>query len=111
MIERLQIFLIEAKMRKLLISTSFILLVSQLSWGQAPAKEAQCRACHGDKGGAPLMDAYPKLQGQNKTYLVSALKSYKEGKRTGGMSAVMTGQAKMLSDDDINALADYYSKQ
>ena len=77
----------------------------------APPKEALCRACHGAGGAAPIMDAYPKLNGQNKGYLVSALKAYRAKQRTGGLAAVMIAQAAMLNDDEINALAEYYAAQ
>lgn len=78
---------------------------------EKPAKAAQCEACHGANGSAPIMDAYPKLNGQNKGYLISALKDYRGGKRTGALSAVMTAQSTPLSDEDIEALAAYYSSQ
>lgn len=87
------------------------LMASTSIFAQAPAKEAVCKACHGEGGGKPIMEIYPKLNGQNKAYLVSILKSYRSGERKGGQSAVMTAQAKMLSDDDIEALATYYSSQ
>lgn len=78
---------------------------------EAPPKEALCRACHGASGAAPIMDAYPKLNGQNKGYLVSSLKAYRAKQRTGGLASVMIAQAAMLNDDEINALAEYYSAQ
>lgn len=76
-----------------------------------PAKEMVCRACHGAAGAKPIMPTYPKLNGQNKAYLVQVLKSYRSGERKGGMSAVMVAQSSALSDSDIEALADYYASQ
>ena len=78
---------------------------------QAPAKAAICQSCHGQGGAKPLMSAYPKLAGQNVDYLKSALHAYKDGKRGGGMAAVMSPQAAGLSDAEIDELADYFSKQ
>lgn len=72
------------------------------------AKAAVCGACHGVDGKA-VADMYPHLAGQNKTYLVGALKAYKAKQRNGGMAALMQGQAAALSDQDIENLADYYS--
>jgi len=72
------------------------------------AKAAVCGACHGANGMAAA-NMYPNLAGQNKAYLVSALKAYKNKQRSGGMSAVMQGQAMALSDSDIDNLAEYYS--
>lgn len=77
----------------------------------APAKEALCKTCHGANGGAPILPVYPKLNGQNKEYLISALKAYKSGERKGGMAMIMTGQAAQLSDADIEALAAFYAAQ
>ncbi|WP_188150714.1 c-type cytochrome [Teredinibacter waterburyi] len=79
--------------------------------GDAPSKEMGCRACHGASGAKPMMGSYPKLNGQNKDYLISALKAYRDNKRSGGMAIVMVGQAKSLSDADITALAEYYASQ
>lgn len=76
-----------------------------------PAKEMVCRACHGAGGAAPIMPTYPKLNGQNKAYLIQVLKSYRSGERKGGMSAVMVAQSSGLSDTDIEQLAEYYASQ
>ncbi|MEE4246333.1 MAG: c-type cytochrome [Kangiellaceae bacterium] len=89
------------------------LLVSALSFSavtfSAPAKEAACRACHGENGAKPLLDNYPKLAGQNKGYLVEVLKAYRSGERKGGQSMIMTAQASALSDADIEELATFYA--
>ncbi|MFT5084386.1 MAG: cytochrome c [Lentisphaeria bacterium] len=79
--------------------------------GEPPAKEVTCRACHGAAGAAPLVPHYPKLNGQNKAYLVSSLKAYRDGQRNGGLAGVMAAQAGQLSDVDIEALAAYYGSQ
>lgn len=73
-------------------------------------KITTCVACHGTDGKATA-DIYPSLSGQSATYLESSLKSYREGLRGGGMSAVMTPQATNLSDQDIADIAAYYSQQ
>ena len=62
-------------------------------------------------GMAVTADIYPSLSGQSASYLESSLKSYREGLRGGGMSAVMTPQATNLSDQDIADIAAYYSQQ
>lgn len=95
----------------------FLILVAQN--GQALAagdpeegakKIALCAACHGTDGKA-VADIYPHLAGQWPAYLESALKAYRDGHRTGGMSAMMTPQATGLSDEDIADIAAYYSQQ
>lgn len=72
------------------------------------AKSAVCAACHGANGMAAIK-TYPNLAGQNKEYLVSALKAYKSKQRSGGMAAIMQAQSAGLSDADMENLAEYYS--
>lgn len=71
-------------------------------------KVAACAACHGTDGmgTAPI---YPNLAGQKATYLENSLKAYREGQRGGAMAAMMTPQAKGLSDEDIADIAAYYA--
>lgn len=72
------------------------------------AKSAVCAACHGANGVATIK-TYPNLAGQNKEYLVAALKAYKSKQRNGGMAAIMQAQAAGLSDADMENIAAYYS--
>lgn len=67
-----------------------------------------CAACHGPGGGKPIMPTYPVLAGQYANYIEHALKAYRSGDRK---NPIMGAQAATLSDDDIKALADYFSKQ
>ncbi|WP_096085528.1 c-type cytochrome [Agaribacterium haliotis] len=96
---------------KTFLSTLLMLSLSALSYAEAPAKEAACRACHGAGGAEPIAPSYPKLNGQNQAYLETSMKAYKSGDRKGGMASIMTAQMATLSDADIKALAEYYSKQ
>lgn len=66
-----------------------------------------CATCHGDKGMATV-SLWPNLAGQKGKYLAMQLEAFKDGSR---VDAVMSAQAKRLSSKDINALADFYSKQ
>jgi cytochrome c553 len=72
------------------------------------AKAAMCAGCHGAAGKA-IMPTYPNLAGQNKQYLVSALKAYKSKQRAGGQAAIMYGMTAGLSDADMENLAAYFS--
>jgi len=72
------------------------------------AKSGMCAGCHGAAGKA-IMPTYPNLAGQNKPYLVSALKAYKSKQRAGGQAPIMYGMVAGLSDADIENLAAYYS--
>ncbi len=73
-------------------------------------KIALCAACHGTNGKSPA-NIYPHLAGQWAPYLENALKAYRAGERTGGMTAMMTPQAAALTDQDIADIAAYYSEQ
>lgn len=69
---------------------------------------AVCQSCHGIDGNLSLLDDYPKLGGQHYDYLVHALKAYRSGDRN---HAIMSGFAAGLSDQDIEDLAAWYSRQ
>jgi cytochrome c553 len=71
-------------------------------------KAAPCFACHGPNGSKPITPDYPVLAGQYANYLEHALHEYKSSLRK---NPVMGGQAAQLSDEDIKALAQYFSAQ
>ncbi|MBT3504845.1 MAG: cytochrome c [Piscirickettsiaceae bacterium] len=89
-----------------LFGTNVAMAAGDAAAGQA--KAASCAACHGVNGIAAV-PVYPSLAGQNEAYLVSSMQAYKDNQRTGGMSAIMTGQATNLSEQDIADLAAYYA--
>ena len=68
------------------------------------AKYAACGACHGSNGGGGVG---PQLSGQTVEYIVGRLNQYKNGEKVGSQSNMMWGQAAMLSETDINDLAEY----
>ena len=74
-------------------------------------KVAVCQACHGVAGKVPAAPIYPSLAGQSTEYLQSAMISYRDGLRQGGMSAMMSPQVATLSDQEIGDIAAYYSQQ
>lgn len=69
-----------------------------------------CSACHGADANSPIMPAYPRLAGQNAPYLVQQLKDIKSGARNHGQTMLMKGILAGVSDDEINAIADWLSK-
>ncbi|MDG3088854.1 cytochrome c [Vibrio hannami] len=84
---------------------------SALAAGDAEAGKAKamiCAACHGADGIA-VIPGYPNLKGQNEQYIISSLKAYKAKERNGGLAVLMQPQASMLSDQDIENVAAYYS--
>ena len=70
----------------------------------------QCLGCHGETGIAPVT-TNPNLAGQNADYLQYALKAYRDGNRKGVMAFIKQANASSLSDNDIAALALYFSSQ
>lgn len=77
------------------------------SRGQELAAEV-CASCHGNDGNLVLADNYPRLAGQHEDYLVVALKAYRSGDR---QNAIMGAFAQNLSDQDIDNLAAWFSRQ
>jgi len=66
----------------------------------------QCGYCH-EYDGNSVMPNYPRLAGQQKNYLVKQLMDFKNGKRKGLMQAT----AELLTEQDINSVATYFSQQ
>lgn len=75
--------------------------------GTPPKTAETCTACHGQDGVGTLPEN-PTLAGQHADYLAQALNDYRLGKR---QNPVMGAFATQLTRDDIEALADYFSKQ
>jgi cytochrome c553 len=69
------------------------------------AKAAACAVCHGPLGVSVTPDA-PHLAGMPAVYFAAQLRAYRSGARKHEVMAVM---ARPLSDDDIAALAAWFS--
>ena len=67
--------------------------------------EAMCQVCHGLDGQATAPMA-ANLSGQLKEYIIAQLEAYRAGKRRHEQMSII---AQMLSDDDIENLAEWYS--
>jgi cytochrome c553 len=74
--------------------------------GKKLAEELKCASCHqpGYKG----LKEFPRLARQKQAYLVKQLKEFRDGVRTND-NGVMAPTAKNLSDEQIEALAQYFS--
>lgn len=72
-----------------------------------------CINCHGPKGigRAPDISQFPRLVGQHKEYIVKQLQDFREGTRKNDPAGMMTDIAKKLSDEEIQAVAEYLSAQ
>ncbi len=72
--------------------------------GKAKA-EAMCQVCHGLDGRAVVPMA-ANLSGQQKDYIIAQLEAYRAGQRRHEQMSIV---AQMLSDDDIENVAEWYS--
>lgn len=68
-----------------------------------------CFSCHGKDAKTPILPAYPKLAGQNAVYAAQQMKDIKSGARSNGMSVAMKGVMHMVSDEEIEAIAQWLS--
>ena len=71
------------------------------------AKFDSCAHCHGTDGNS-TSSAYPSLAGQTRDYLYRQMKDFKEGQRKNSMMSPSIG---VLSDQDMQDLAEYFSAQ
>ncbi|MBE0457814.1 MULTISPECIES: c-type cytochrome [Pseudoalteromonas] len=101
-----------SKITKLLLGASLTMAAS-VSFNSMAADGAAlytaklCQTCHGPEGKAPIMAMYPKLNGQNKEYLVAQMKDIKSGARSNGMSAAMKAMVANVTEEEMTAIADY----
>lgn len=82
-------------------------LLSLMAGGAWAAKSDSCAHCHGTDGNSSS-GQYPNLAGQTKEYLITQIKAFKEGKR---VNAQMSPSVRVLSEQDIIDLAEYFSSQ
>ena len=67
-----------------------------------------CTSCHGVYGQGNNLAGYPAIAGQQIGYLTSSLKAYRSKERNAGESSlVMQSIAENLTDNEIDALANY----
>lgn len=72
--------------------------------GIAEKNVPACAACHGPAG-AGIPAQFPRLAGQHQDYTDAQLKSFRGGARSN--NAQMTTIAKRMSDEEMQAVADY----
>ena len=70
------------------------------------AKAAMCSSCHAPDGNS-MVPTFPKLAGQNERYLIKQMNDIKSGARSNGQSAAMKGVMHLVSDEEMQALAEY----
>ncbi|NUU02570.1 c-type cytochrome [Herbaspirillum robiniae] len=106
-------------MKKILNRSSALLAVlsalalqahaADIAAGRALVEKYNCASCHGKDYNSPIDPSYPKLAGQHADYLKHALTAYRRGDTAmnGRTNAIMSAQAKPLTDKDINNIAAY----
>lgn len=69
----------------------------------------KCASCHGFDAKNPISPTYPKLAGQNKAYIVEAIKAYQDGSRSSVNAQIMKAIVQEMPSDRIDMVADYIS--
>ena len=99
-----------------------IYAVGDIAKGEARAKA--CMGCHGVDGNSAI-PGFPKIAGQNATYIIKQLRDFKSKARMDGwkgdktkkdsqygvVPGTMNGQVASLSEEDILNLAAYFSSK
>ena len=83
---------------------------STLLMADGAALYAKCAGCHGQKGEKAALGKSAIIQGMDVAKLEELIKGYKAGTlNQHGMGALMNGQVKAMSDEDIKAVSEYIS--
>ena len=78
-----------------------------LADGEKLYQTKTCSTCHGKDGKTPIMPMYPKIAGQNQKYTLQQMADIKSGARSNGESAAMKGVMGLVSEEEMQALAEY----
>lgn len=93
---------------KKLVATVFLLITTLAIAGDGAELYKKCAACHGQHGEKKALGKSEPIAGWETEKLVEALDEYKKGTRNiHGMGALMKGQVRGMSDDDIKSVAEY----
>jgi len=66
-----------------------------------------CIACHGPDAKTPLLPEYPRLAGQSPGYALQQMKDIKSGARDNGNTAAMKGVMHLVSEAEMQVLAEW----
>jgi cytochrome c553 len=97
----------EMKLKLLACAAALILPAFLFTQTAGAAKSDSCAHCHGTDGNS-TSSAFPSLAGQTREYLYRQIKAFKEGSRK---NAMMSTAVVVLSDQDMQDLAEYFSGQ
>ncbi|MCB5247036.1 MAG: cytochrome c [Candidatus Cloacimonetes bacterium] len=70
-------------------------------------KKKTCIACHGADANSPILPSYPRLAGQSAGYAMQQMKDIKDGTRSNGQTAAMKPIMHLVSDEEMQAIADW----
>lgn len=90
------------------VPTSYPLNQDLVAKGKASTQLETCTSCHGANGNNIEDAGIPRIGGQVPTYLYNALLEYKNGKRMTERASEMEF-VKEISDEELKALAEYFS--
>src|SRR5438552_12634814 len=92
------------------LASGAVFALSALAQGSDPNfgrnLAAACANCHGTNGAS--QQGMPNLAGQQRAYLVQQMQDFRAGKRP---ATIMHQIAKGYTDEQIDALAAYFSEQ
>ncbi|MGI9875810.1 c-type cytochrome [Vibrio chagasii] len=101
-----------------MFSKSIIFLIATLSFSLhandfgdpelGKLKSPSCVFCHSVTGDN-TNNAYPKISGQDPTYLFNTMKAYQDGSRKGDYAEMMQAQLSKLNDQDLRDIAAFYA--
>jgi cytochrome c553 len=66
-----------------------------------------CIACHGPRGTGNAQAGFPALSGQHPAYTVQQLQAFAEGKRSNDLNSIMHDISMRMSNEDMEAVANY----
>lgn len=75
--------------------------------GITAAEVAACSGCHGPTGMGNPQAGWPMVSGQNAQYTADQLRYFRSGERANDSNAMMRGVSKRLTDEEIDAVANY----
>ncbi|MGI9333512.1 MAG: c-type cytochrome [Gammaproteobacteria bacterium] len=75
--------------------------------GDSTTDTPACQACHGPDGLGDPLAGFPRLAGQHAVYVATQLMAFRAEERTNDPAGMMRASVDRLSDEDIEALAQY----
>ncbi len=93
------------------VVTASLLARDLFTRGDVTRNVLPCKSCHGENGQGSFSanGSYPVIGGQHSIYLREQLRNWRSGTRSNSPGGVMNIIAKALSDEEIEALANYIS--